>query len=486
MLTLKKKHLLVCGLIAGLFVAAGYHSRLTYSASLTNASVTLVNPRLSFRASLNGSNSVGSSDIFINTSSGHPSLSTAQLQEGDTVRIGEAGSLAAYTVATTNPTSEFTTTTGLASGDADNNDDVISSQSGTVTIRFTTANAVANGRFRVLIPSLTSNTDAADGIPDSGLFDFGSSTPTVTCPADVGATYDFVAGTASASAITISGADYHSFECAYSGTGAVGTAFNGSSQGYIQVSSLINPAPESGHTTGTADTQNIVIQHLDSSIATQDTVTVSVGEIEAVKVTATVPASISFSIAAVNSGVTTCGVSTDVTTTAATVPFGELSLSAFIDAAQTLTVSTNAVNGYSVTALANDQLGLNGGTCTGDPTTNPSCIQDARGDGNMTHDNEEEWNSTSQKGFAYSLDNDDAAAIQFEYTSTTGDCAGGGVFCARQFADAENPQTAEEIFSSTTVADAENVNVCYRVIPAVTNAAGEYQTYVTYNATATF
>jgi hypothetical protein len=478
-----KKKLLVFVVVGISFFAASVLLPPTKSANLTSVSVTLSNPRLSFRGSLASGNTAGSSLVTINTSSNHPSLSTAQLLEGDSVAIGEGASLGSYTVASTNPASQFSLTAGLSAGDADLNDDVISTQSATHTVRFTTATAIANGRFRILVPALSSDTDAADGIPDQDRFDFGNSAPTVTCPTDISG-YDFVTGTATASAITVNSVDYHSYECAYSGTGGVSTAFDGSTNDAISISSIINPAPESGHSTGTANSHSIIIQHLDASFNTTDTTTAAVGVIEAVKVTATVDATISFSISGVASGQTRCGVSTDVTTTAAAVPFGSLSLSAFGDAAQSLNVSTNATNGYSVTALANDQLGLNGAACSGD-NTGSSCIRDAAGDNTaMTHSVSDEWNTTTNKGFAYSMQNSDAAAISFEYTTATGNCS--GTYCARQFADNEDSQSAVELFSSTTVADNETVEVCYRIIPAVTNAAGDYENNVTYTATATF
>jgi len=454
------------------------------SASLTSVSVTLSNPRLSFRGSLDASNVVGTSQVTINTSSNHPSLSTAQLQNGDSVGIGDTNSIATYTVSTTNPASEFTLASVLLAGDADSGDDVISTQSAALTVRFTTATAINNGRFRVLVPALASDLDSADGIPDSDTYDFGNSAPTVTCPTDLTG-YDFVVGTATASAITLNSVDYHSYECAYSGTGAVSSPFDGTTNDYITISSVINPAPESGHTTGTADTQNIIIQHLDDSFNVDDSTAVAVGVIEAVKVSASVPASISFSIAGVAASTSTCGITTDVTTTAAAVPFGEVSIAAFNEAAQTLTVTTNAVNGYAVTAIENDQLGLDGGTCTGD-NTGTSCIRDSAGDDTlMSHTAFDNWDSTTNKGFAYSIHNADANTVPFEYNTVTGNCTG-GTYCAKQFADSEDSQVAQSIFSSSTVADSENINICYRVLPGVTTAAGDYENYVTYTATATF
>lgn len=482
-----KKPLILALFFFSFFAAAGVNHQLR-SANLTTVSVTLSNPRPSFRGALGAGNSVGSSVVTINTTANaYPSTSSAQLVEGDVVRIGSGGTLNSYTVASTSSLSTFTTTAVLASGDTDAGDDVISTSSATHTVRFTTANAIANGRFRVLVPALTDNTAAADGIPDGGNFDFGTSAPTVTCPNDITG-YDFVTGTATASTITLNGADYHSYECAYSGAGGVGTAFTGGGNGTIAINSIINPAPKTAHTTGYADAYAVIVQHLNSSVAVADSTTVQIGVIEAVKVTASVPAQITFQIIGLASGTSACGVSTGVATTPASVPFGDISISAFSNAAQALTVSTNASGGFSVTALENDQLGRNGGACAGDPTitSNTDCIADARGNNAaMSDSTSDEWTNIANKGFAYSLHDVNATTTEaFSYNTVAGNCT--GTFCARQFADAANSGTAQTIFSSTGPADNQNLYVCYRIIPGTTTSAGNYENFVTYNATATF
>ncbi len=480
--TKAKQKVLTSLVILGCLVVVGGHVEKSQSANLTNASVTMANSRLSFSGALAAGNTAGSSSVTIATSS-WPSITTAQLVYGETVLIGEAGSLGSYTVTEVSDADTFSVTPVLASGDADSGDNVIATSSGNLRVRFTTANAIANGRFRILIPALASDTNAADGLPDQSYFDFGSSAPTVTCPSDISG-YDFVAGTATASAITISGTDYHAYECAYSGNGAIGSAFDGTTNDYIQISNIINPAPSGSHTTGTADSYNIIIQHINSSFAVADSVTTAVGVIEAVRVTASVAPQISFTIAGVSSSTSTCGITTSVTTTASTVPLGELSIGSFTHAAQTLTVSTNATNGYAVTAIENDQLGLDGGTCTGD-NTGADCIRDTAGNNSlMSHTTSDEWTSTSVKGFGYSLHNSDAASIAFQYTTATGNCT--GTYCARQFADAEDSQSPVTLFSSSTVADSQNVNVCYKAIISSTQSAGAYDNYITYTATATF
>lgn len=456
------------------------------SASLTNVSVTLSNSRLSFRGGLTTGNAAGSSNVTINTTPGDfPSTSSAQLQVGDTVRIGEEGSLGSYTVTSVSPDSMLSVDPILASGDADSGDDVIATQSATHTVRFTTANAVNNGSFRILVPALASDTASADGIPDGGKFDFGSTAPTVTCPGDITG-YTFAAGSAQASAVTIGGEDYHSFECSYTGNGAIGTVFDGTTNGAIEIDSLINPAPDSDHTLGTADAYRIIVQHLDSGSNVVDATTVSVGVIEAVRVSASVAPQITFRIIGVANSTTACGVNTNVTTTPTAVPLGELAIDSFTNAAQTLAISTNAVNGYAVTALASDQLAKSGTTCTGDSTA-ADCIPDSVGNNTAMSDTaSDEWTNATVKGFGYSLHDYNTSGLTpvFEYNTSSGNCSGS--FCARQFADNEDGQSPVQLFSSASVADNHHLYVCYRAIVSATQAAGEYENYITYTATATF
>jgi hypothetical protein len=466
-------------LLALFFLVAQFNTRY-HMANLGNVSVTSTNPRPSFRGLLGSGNTVGSSIVTLNgtPSVNVPSTSSAQLVEGDTVAIGQGASLGTYTVASTSSNTVFTTDSGITSATAGH--DVISTQSANLTVRFTTANAVNNGKFRVLVPALANDANSGDGIPDGGYFDFGSGTgATVTCPAS-GGNYTFAAGTALKSAVSISGTDYHSFECGYTGAGAVGTSFSASP---IVINGLINPAPKPGHTNGTADSYNVIVQHLDNGGTVVDQTAVSIAVIEAVRVTATVPPQLTFQVIGRPTGYSACGVTTKVGTTPTAVPFGEVSISSFTDAAQTLTASTNAVGGFVVTALENDQLGRNGAVCTGDPTitSNLNCIADTRGDGGTASDTvQDNWVSSATKGFGFSLHDQNSSTTEaFAYNS-------GGAFMARQFADVENSGTAQTIFSSTAPADNHNVDVCYRIVVGSTTAAGNYENNVIYNATATF
>ncbi len=472
----RPQKLLTAAFIITALVIAGNFNRKSFSASLTSTSVTLSNARLSFRGALTAGNTAGTSQVIINTTPGaYPSTSSAQLVQGDTVLIGEGASLGSYTVASTSSESTFSLTSTLASGDTDSGDDVIATNSATLTVRFTTASAVNNGKFRILVPALADNGASADGIPDGGYWDYGTSAPTITCPGDI-TNYTFGSSTAAASSVTVNGTDYHAFTCPYTGTGAVGTSFDA-----ITIDSLINPAPKSDHTTGTADAHRVLVQHLDNSDNVVDQTTVSVGVIEAVKVTATVPPQITFRIIGQSSGSSVCGGTTGVSTTPAAVPFGEIAIDAFTLASQRLVVTTNAAGGYAVTAIENDQLGKEGIACAGvNGSGLTNCIQDANV-ASMDSSTAQDWTTTTEKGFGYAMDNESVAGIAaFEYDDSA------SAFYAKHFADEAGAESAVQIMSYTDPADNHFADVCYRVVAAATTEAGNYENYVRYTATATF
>lgn len=484
--TTQSKFKLGLFLTAGVLAAFGvaHYRGQTYSANLTGVSVTSNNVRPSFRGALAAGNVAGTSTVVINTTANaYASTSSAQLVEGDVIRIGSAGTLRAYTVASTSSLANFSLTAALLAGDADAGDDVIATSSATLNVRFTTASAINDGKFRVLIPSI-GGAAALDGIPDGGGFDYGTlGGPTVTCPADF-TNYTFGAGAKAGNAVTLNGQVYHSVTCAYTGTGDVGSVFNGTTHDYITIAGLINPAPAASHTSGTADAYSVIVQHLDSSNDVIDFTTARVAIVEAVKVTAYVSPQITFKIFGLPTSTSACGAVTDVDTTPVSVPFGELTLGNFRDAAQAMSVSTNATGGYAVTATENDQIGRNGGACTGDPTTatNGDCIQDVRGDAaGSSNTVSDEWNATTSVGFGYSLSDLNGTVTEaFAYNESA------RTFSARQFADGAAGDAPVTIFSDSTVTNNDNIYVCYRILPDATTAAGNYENYITYTATATF
>lgn len=448
------------------------------SANLLSVKDTLQNSRLSVNARVDATGTtVGSSGVKIKTVASAPAntVSTANLKAGDSLTIGTG----TYTIIGIIDADEFTVSPVLASGDADDNDVVYLKSLPQHVVTFTTATAVANGFFQVLLPA--DPTTPNDGAPDDQGFDFNTTVDVVA--ADVGI-YNFVTGVATASGGTgcTSPANYHCFEVHYSGAGSVGQAITITIGNTNGTNTPIAPAPGGSHTEATADTYTYIVKNFaadtnPSSDTPVDKTTGKLAVIESVRVTATVDPTISFSIAGINTGTSACGATPDIDTTTGTnaplaVPFGTMILNNFKDAAHNLTVSTNAASGYVVTAAENDQLSKDGlGTTT---------IADTDCDGeDCTISSGTEWNTGTDNGFGYSLENIDAASISFEFDT------GGTTFRAKPFAvlGTDSPVT---LFSSSTVANAENAYICYRLGVGATQAAGDYENQITYTATGTF
>ncbi len=354
------------------------------------------------------------------------------------------------------------------------------------------------GYFRVLVPAADSG--SYDGTPDAGSFDFDNDTPTVTCSADNtdgGDTHDFSGGIASGNGgQSVYGGTYHIYRCNYSG-GDDGDTIT------MTISDIINPAPKTNaqtnpHDTGTADTYTVIVEHMNGSTSV-DRTDAKVGVIEAVKVSAEVVPSMNFTISGIGVGTTACGQQNDVATTADSVPFGQLAdLQSFSHAAQLLSLSTNALDGATITAVANDQLGLGGTACPGDTYfgaggNDYDCIWDANvtgmGSGDTGDDGEADWgddtsltaDTSTNRGFGYSLQQNTADAnLAFQYND------GGGTYIARHFAD---PDAQDPVMVFNTNSDPTNnasSYVCYRIVPDALTTAGNYYNYITYTATPQF
>jgi hypothetical protein len=455
----------------------------TNSANLATTKDTLQTSRLSFAGRVKSPTTGSSSHVWIYTASTPElySVSTAGLKVGDLLTIGGTNT---YTIASIIDADEFTLTTNLDPADADDSTDTIVFKSRPQqVITFNTASAVANGFFRILIPAATSNSD--NSIPDSTGFDFSGTVDVVASPS---AGYTFSGNAATASGGTGCPANWHCFEYHYAGPGAINTPISLTIGNTNGSNTPIAPAPSAAHTEATADIYSFKVQNFtggaDPATATPlDQTTGKIGIIESVRVTATVDPSITFSITGVASGANPCGSGvpnqTDIDTTTGVnaplaVPFGTLSLNTFKDAAHLLTVTTNAVNGYIVTAQESDQLGKDGGTTP--------FILDTSGDTAIaTETVSDTWDTpAAHPGFGYTMRSVNLATVPF--SSTT------GVFNVRRFPSISDPDSplVATIMSSNAVADAHTANICYRISVDATQAAGDYENQITYTATASF
>lgn len=473
------------------------------TANLTAASITLSNSRLSYRAGV-ATGSSGGSVVTID-SSGNPDNNTNHLFPNDTLCFTDSGingciGSTTYSVANIVSSTSFNTTPALANN-LDASGYAVASQSGSMTFSFTTTSAIpANGDILITIP-MADNASGNDGIPDS---------------ASSIATGGFDLNKIAATDITTTGCtdgDWVTTETISAGSGTTDhtiridrqtTACTAGSTITVTIDSspgIVNPAPiTSGHTQGTADAYPITITSRDGSDNTLDTVDVKVAPVEAVLVSATVDETLSFAVTAVSSSTSTCGQTTDITTTAYSIPWGTIAAtSTFYEGSQQLTVSTNADAGYSVKIEENDQMGINGTTCdsptsaTADETDSPACIKDSTcGSVSCSESSGRYWTDASTyPGLGISLANVDGTDASWLYDSTSEPCTttGGGTstnFCARQIADQQASETKQTIMSNSGQVNSKDIYVCYRLAISGTQPPGYYFSVVKYTTTATF
>jgi len=458
------------------------------SANFINISNTLSNSRLSYRAGVATGAANGS--VITIDNSGNADNDTNHLFPNDIVCFAGPNLDGCYQQQTYSVVSVINSTTFNISPPLGNdplgaNDYVIATQSAVHTIEFTLSSAVpSNGDILITIPAVDINGQTNDGFPDTNVsiatngFDLNGLTPSNVSISSSGCNNNWTvaavtAGTASTDhTIRI---DRNTDACA---TGSTITITIGDSN-----TKLINPAPVTGHTQGIADVYSIKVQTRDGSDYTLDESNVRVSVFEGVLVSATVQETLSVTVAGVAASTNACGQTTDVATTATSVPWGTIiNFGSFLEAAQTVTVSTNAVSGYTLRVAQNDQMGRNGITCTGaNAGEAQNCIQDTTcGPTSCSESTSEDWTSTSYYGMGYSLQNISATDASFVYDES------GRTFSARQFADLEASENQQIIMSRNTPAASSQVYVCYRLNISATQPAGYYFNRIAYTATATF
>ena len=459
------------------------------SANFTNISNTLSNSRLSYRAGVATGAANGS--VITIDNSGNADNNTNHLFPKDTVCFAGANLDGCYQQQTYSVVSVVNSTTfnispPLGSNALGANDYVIATQSAIHTIQFTLASAVpSDGDIFITIPSINHATQGNDGFPDTN-----------TSTSNNG--FDLNGLTTSNITISSSG-------CANNWTVAAVTAGNASDDHRIRIDrttnscaagstitvtigdnnkKLINPAPvTSGHTQGVADIYTINVKTRDGSDNTLDQSNVKVAVIEGVLVSATIEETLTVTVAGVNSGTNACGQTTNITTTATSVPWGPIAnFGAFSEAAQSVTVSTNAASGYTVKIAQNDQMGKNGITCTGANAGEANnCIQDTTcGSTSCSETTSQDWTSTSYYGMGYSLANVSGTDAAFTYNELS------RTFSTKQFADLEASETQQTIMSKSTPTASSQIYVCYRLNVSATQPAGYYFNRIAYTATATF
>jgi hypothetical protein len=168
-----------------------------------------------------------------------------------------------------------------------------------------------------------------------------------------------------------------------------------------------------------------------------------------------------FTLDGLNAGVSTAGIVTDVTTTATAISFGSLPLGAAVEAAQRLTVSTNATEGYQLLKYSTQQpLNVYGDSIDAVTGTNASPTG---------------W-STGCLNTAFGC---------FGYHTTDATLRGGsGRFAPIDSYSALSVTPEEIMFSSIPVTDVQDV--IYKIQVSPQQQAGDYETSIVYLAIPVF
>lgn len=223
-------------------------------------------------------------------------------------------------------------------------------------VQFTTVNAIpASGKVVITFPGSANNTasPSATTFPFNSLSSTNIQTSNITC------------NTWSVSSPSITCTTNSSVATATVVTFLIGCSANSGANCTTQVPTLINPTKTAA--AGTADTWTVAIKTQDSSSIDMDTAKVKIGTVESVWVQANVDPILTFTIAgiadatAINTGNTTGCTNTEntssgIASTATTVDLGTLSSAAINISAQLITITTNAINGYTLTATSSGRL----------------------------------------------------------------------------------------------------------------------------------
>lgn len=235
---------------------------------------------------------------------------------------------------------------------------------------------------------------------------------------------------------------------------------------------------------GSAGTEDV-----DITGSSNNTGSAKVIFIAGVTVSATVADTLSATVGLVNSS--TCDTAlassgTFVTTTATAVPFGSITANQFNDGCQSLTISTNASDGYTATVQETDQL-----THT-DTTTQ---IVGANDDGNCddatacSDTTENEWSGTTvtSAGFGYCMT--DACSACSGNGAATADAGWGTTGCEdtpakyKTIADAGNSEAAQIIMQSATAVSGDISYAGFRLLVDTAQKGGVYSNTIVYIVT---
>lgn len=366
----------VCGLLVVVVLVKSlfFTPHQIYAATLSNVSDTITTSRPSASAPINANQAASASNVTVFDNGSNYLASDSATLRADTGETQNIVTVASQSASSGSPAVRTIYFTGTAANTHHAGDVFVVPITALHTVAFTTINTIpTSGSITLAFPTLTSgdaNTPASpsattfqmNGLSSSQIIvsdngsDISSSftSKTVTNPS---------AGTAPTITLTLNGSSSIA-------AGHTVRIFLGCTAGTTSCSAqapmIINPTTNSV-TAGTARTWAVTITTRDVTNSTNlDSGLAYVGTVDSVRVTANVAQTFTFTIAginnatAINNGNSTGCTNSETTNTgfnsnATDVNLGTLGSGINI-AAQLLTVTTNAINGYSLTATSSGHL----------------------------------------------------------------------------------------------------------------------------------
>lgn len=447
---------------------------------LSKLKVTLSNNRASFYGQTD-SNQINQTNLKIKTDVDGLAKSAFLLNQNDEIFIGSGGDLNIYQnylIQDIANQSLINLQMPLSSGSELENLDLIGPQSGVFKIGFQINQAIQDGIVRVLMPAYSDDLLASDDIPDEDTFDYGSGEDlTVKCPNDQDGIDFEEFGLAEKSKLDIDGQKFHSFSCAYTGSGISDFSENpmiiGVEKGEGNDRRLINPLDFSNLESKKTFLHIQLINQSGQAVFSSPMPFLFNPD---ANVKVSVLPHLTFSLSGKSKGETVCGQELDVNSFDSIIDFGDLKLNYLTKAALNLVVSTNGGGGYAVSLIQSDQMGLNGQSCgLNEMEIRQTCIPDALVLG-MDKDNAQSWQDfNSQYGLAYTLENVRNNQAVFNYTQGY-----------RHLANLSKAQLPGIIMTNDETTHQDSINVCFGLNPPPSNVAGSYENKIFYTVTAKF
>lgn len=268
-------------------------------------------------------------------------------------------------------------------------------------------------------------------------------------------------------------------------TNATGEAPSPTTDASFSVNTLTNPSTAATYYARietTDATSNCNTSDPDGT--TIDTGVVAFAIIQGVTVSVTVSETLSSAVYLVTSAnCTITGGTSKITSTATTVPFGDILTENFYDICQSVHVATNALN-YTTRVFKTASL-----TCSNSSRCDASTIADGSCDGGgspCTTTAEQAWATNTNNGFAYCMDDISGnGAEEADAGWGSNGCGGGGTQSFKIIAT--NTASAVAIMNSTNAAVSDDqANIGYRLSVDTSQVAGPYSTTVVFTTTPTY